>query len=70
VAHAESQAGQAAVAEAIQARDLSDTTRTASPLALAPGAARIDTTDMPIEAVIDRVMALVKDRLSRHGSKA
>jgi CMP/dCMP kinase len=70
VAHAGSQAGQAAVAEAIQARDLSDKTRTASPLALAPGAAHIDTTDMSIEAVVDRVMALVKDELRRHGSKA
>ena len=37
-AHAGSQAVQAAVAEAIQARDLSDKTRAASPLALAPGA--------------------------------
>ena len=63
-AHAGSQAGQAAVAEAIQARDLSDKTRTASPLALAPGAAHIDTTDMPIEAVVERVLALVKDKLS------
>ena len=49
-AHAGSQAGQAAVAEAIQARDLSDKTRAASPLALAPGAEHIDTTDMPIDA--------------------
>ncbi len=63
-AHAGSQAGQAAVAEAIQARDLSDQTRAASPLALAPGAVRIDTTDMPIDAVVDRVMALVKRKLS------
>jgi cytidylate kinase len=65
VARAGNQAGQAAVAEAIQARDLSDTTRTASPLALAPGAAHIDTTDMAIEAVVDRVMALVHDQISR-----
>ena len=35
-AHAGSQVGQAAVAEAIEARDLSDKTRAASPLALAP----------------------------------
>jgi cytidylate kinase len=64
VAHAGSQAGQAAVAEAIQARDLSDKTRAASPLALAPGAARIDTTDMPIDAVVDRVLERVRERLS------
>lgn len=62
-AHAGSQAGQAAVAEAIQARDLSDKTRAVSPLALAPGAARIDTTDMPIDAVVDRVLELVKQHL-------
>ena len=62
-AHAGSQAGQAAVAEAIQARDLSDKTRAASPLALAPGAVHIDTTDMPIDAVVDRVLALVREKL-------
>jgi cytidylate kinase len=62
-AHAGSQAGQTAVAEAIQARDLSDQTRTASPLALAPGAVHIDTTDMPIESVVARVLAIVKGRL-------
>ena len=62
-AHAGSQAGQAAVAEAIQARDLSDKTRAASPLALAPGAVHIDTTDMPIDAVVDRVLALVGGKL-------
>jgi cytidylate kinase len=63
-AHAGSQAGQAAVAEAIQARDLSDKTRAASPLALAPGAAHIDTTHMSIEAVVDRVLELVKGKLN------
>ncbi len=63
VAHAGSQAGQAAVAEAIQARDLSDKTRAASPLALAPGAAHIDTTDMPIESVVERVLGLVREKL-------
>jgi len=62
-AHAGSQDGQAAVAAAIQARDLSDTTRAASPLALAPGAEHIDTTGMPIDAVVDRVLALVRSKL-------
>lgn len=62
-AHAGSQAGQAAVAAAIQARDLSDKTRAASPLALAPGAVHIDTTDMPIDVVVERVMALVGEKL-------
>jgi cytidylate kinase len=63
-AHAGSQAGQAAVAEAIQARDLSDKTRAASPLALAPGAVHIDTTGMPIDVVVDRVLALVRQRMT------
>jgi cytidylate kinase len=64
VAHAGSQRGEAAVAEAIQARDLSDTTRAASPLALTPGAAHIDTTGMTIEAVVEEVLALVRQKLS------
>jgi CMP/dCMP kinase len=62
-AHAGSHVGQAAVAEAIQSRDLSDKTRAAPPLALALGAAHIDTTGMPIEAVVDRVLALVREKL-------
>jgi cytidylate kinase len=62
-AHSGSQAGQAAVAEAIQARDAADTTRAVSPLSIAPDAVFIDTTEMRIEQVIDRVMSLVKNRL-------
>jgi cytidylate kinase len=63
-AHTGGQAGQAAVAEAIRARDTSDTTRPVSPLALAPGAVRVDTTDMTIDAVVARVLALVRARLA------
>jgi len=63
VAHTGSQAGQAAVAEAIAARDKSDTTRAASPLTIAPDAIYIDTTDMPIEAVVDRVLSIVRERI-------
>jgi cytidylate kinase len=62
-AHAGSQSGQAAVAAALAARDQSDTTRTASPLTVAKDAVVIDTTDMPIEAVVARVLALVQERL-------
>ena len=62
-AHSGSQAGEAAVAAAIQARDKADTTRAVSPLALAPDAVRIDTTEMPIEHVVRRVMDLVKQKL-------
>jgi CMP/dCMP kinase len=63
-AHTGSQSGQAAVAAAIQARDTSDTTRAVSPLTLAPDAVRIDTTAMPIEEVVERVLALVRSRIS------
>jgi cytidylate kinase len=62
-AHSASQAGQAAVAESIKARDTADTTRTVSPLTLAPDAVHIDTTHLPIPAVVERVMALVKGKL-------
>jgi len=63
-AHSGSQAGPAAVAEAIAARDRSDSTRAASPLTLASDAVRIDTTGMPIEAVVAHVMGLVRAKLS------
>ena len=63
-AHASSQAGQAAVAEAIAARDKSDTTRAVSPLTLADDAVHIDTTEMPIDAVVAQVMSLVKAKLA------
>jgi cytidylate kinase len=59
-AHAGSLAGQEAVAAAIQARDTSDTTRSVSPLTLAPDAVHIDTTAMPIDQVVERVMALIR----------
>ena len=55
-----SQVGQAAVAAAIQARDTSDTTRTVSPLTLAPDAVHIDTTAMPISEVVEKVLGLVR----------
>ena len=64
-AHTGSQVGQAAVAEAIEARDKSDTTRAVSPLTLAPDATSIDTTGMPIAAVVERVMRLVREKLDR-----
>ena len=64
-AHSGSQAGQAAVAAAIQARDTADTTRTVSPLAIAPDAVHIDTTGMPIEQVVKRVMDLVSRRMEQ-----
>ena len=59
-AHSGGEAGEAAVAKSIAARDQSDTTRAVSPLTLAPGAVHIDTTHMPVATVVDRVMAIVR----------
>lgn len=64
-AHSGSQAGQAAVAAAIQARDTADTTRSVSPLSIAEDAVHIDTTGMPIDQVVSRVMELVNSRLTQ-----
>jgi CMP/dCMP kinase len=62
-AHSGSQAGQAAVAAAIEARDKADTTRKVSPLSIAADAVHIDTTEMPIDRVVDQVMGLVRSKL-------
>jgi cytidylate kinase len=62
-AHSSGQAGEAAVAASIEARDRSDTTRTASPLTMASDAVLIDTTGLPISEVVDRVMELVDRRI-------
>lgn len=59
-AHTGGQAGQAAVAASIAARDRSDSTRAVSPLTLAPGAVRIDTTELSIAAVVEQVLELVR----------
>jgi len=61
-AHTGSQAGEAAVAAAIKERDQSDTTRVASPLTVAKDAVLIDTTDMPIDEVVQRVLDLARER--------
>ena len=50
------------VATALAARDRSDSTRAVSPLAMAPDAVLIETTGVPIESVVERVMALVEQR--------
>ena len=63
-AHSGGKAGEAAVAASIDARDRSDTTRTASPLTVAPDAVLIDTTGMPIAQVVDKVLALVNRKLT------
>jgi len=59
-AHTSSQTQQLAdIAQAMQKRDESDRTRRASPLARAEDAVLIDTTEMPIPQVVERVMDIV-----------
>ena len=53
------------VATALAERDKSDATRAVSPLAMAPDALHIETTGLGVDAVVDRVMAAVEQRLQR-----
>lgn len=55
----------AEVAMALAERDRSDSTRAASPLAVASDAIVIDTTELSIDAVVDRVLTLVRTAQSR-----
>jgi len=64
-AHASSQGTQLAdVATALAERDKSDSTRAVSPLAVAADAIVIDTTALPIEEAVERVLAAVTSRAS------
>ena len=47
------------MATALAERDRSDATRAVSPLAVASDAYAIDTTELPIDEVVDRVLAIV-----------
>jgi CMP/dCMP kinase len=62
-AHTGGQASLELVQSDIEARDKSDSTRSVAPLAKANDAIHIDTTTMPIEAVVNRVMMLIAERL-------
>jgi cytidylate kinase len=53
------------VAEALAARDRIDRTRAVSPLTQAADAVYLDTTGVPVEDVVERVMALVSRVLTR-----
>jgi cytidylate kinase len=57
------QSSLASVQSELVARDQSDSTRPVAPLSLAPDAVYIDTTSMPIEMVVHRVMMLVAEKL-------
>lgn len=65
-AHAASSGrGIAEVATALAERDRRDSTRAHSPLAMAPDATHIETTGLAVDAVVDRVMAVVRERQKR-----
>jgi CMP/dCMP kinase len=55
----------AALSLEIAERDLRDTTRAASPLVASADAILLDTTGMPIESVVERVLRVARERLSR-----
>lgn len=62
-AHTSSQGTQLSeVATALAERDKSDSTRAVSPLSVAPDAVVMDTTGVPIEDVIEKVLGLVEQR--------
>ncbi len=66
-AHTSSRTAQLSdVATALAERDKSDSTRTVSPLAVAADAIVIDTTDMHIDDVIERVLSLIAQHGDRH----
>ncbi len=52
----------AAVATALAARDKIDTTRAVSPLMVAPDAVVVDTTDIPADVAVERVLRIVRGR--------
>jgi cytidylate kinase len=54
------------VATALASRDLSDSTRAVAPLTRAADAVVIDTTGLPIDAVVDRVMEMVRGRRGKN----
>ena len=62
-AHTGGQGSLELVQSDIAARDQSDSTRSVAPLARANDAIYIDTTTMPIDVVVNRVMMLILERL-------
>jgi cytidylate kinase len=62
-AHTGGQASLELVQSDLAARDKSDSTRSVAPLSRANDAIHIDTTTMPIDAVVNRVMMLIAERL-------
>ena len=58
-----------AVAQALQTRDHLDRTRRVSPLMKAPDAVLVDTTGVPIDAVVCRVIEIVRAKLGREAEE-
>ena len=56
-------AGVEEIRRELDERDQSDRTRTASPLKIADDAVRIDTTGVPVEQVVQRVLKVIRQRL-------
>jgi CMP/dCMP kinase len=63
-AHTGGRAALADVQNDLEARDQTDSTRAVGPLAMAPDATYIDTTEMTIEATVQRVMEVVERKLA------
>jgi cytidylate kinase len=61
-AHTGGPASLASVQSELVARDKSDSTRSVAPLQIATDAVYIDTTSMPIDEVVARVIALVREK--------
>ncbi|MEY3795422.1 MAG: hypothetical protein RLZZ120_533, partial [Actinomycetota bacterium] len=59
---AEDSRGTEAVAQSLAARDQIDSTRTASPLAMATDAVHIDSTELNLEETVDRIWELLSQR--------
>jgi len=57
------------VATALAERDRSDSTRAASPLAMASDAIHIETTGVPIESVVEDVMRMVESFIARENGR-
>jgi cytidylate kinase len=64
-AHTGGRTALADVATAMADRDRTDTTRTTSPLVIAPDAVHVDTTGVPVEDVVQTVMRVVESRGNR-----
>ena len=68
-AHTGQQASVDGVQEAMVARDRSDSERPVAPLTMAKDATYIDTTGVAVEQVVERVMAIVWERLKESHEK-